>query len=325
MPAFTAAAPGKIILFGEHAVVYGRPAIAIPVQAVQARAVVQADVNAPRGSVRLISPLIDLDSPADALPPQHPLRRAVELTAQAVGASRIPACRIRIQSSIPVAGGMGSGAAVSIALMRALSAYLGKPLIADQVSALAFEVEKIHHGSPSGIDNTVIAFETAVVYTRGAPIQPLPLRLPLHLLIADSGIPSPTAQTVGEVRAGWQEHPEPYERLFDAIAAIVHQAVQILQQPAEPATAAPEGLLPYHTLGDLMNQNHALLCELGVSSAELDALTDAARSAGAFGAKLSGGGRGGNVIALAEPSAVEAIGRALQNAGAKRVIYTPVG
>ncbi|GAB4477455.1 MAG: mevalonate kinase [Anaerolineales bacterium] len=312
MPAFTAQAPAKIILFGEHAVVYGRPAIAVPVTALHARAIVRADPRAPHGQVRLISAAIQLDALLDELEPNHPLRRVVELTAQELGAAYIPACQITLQSTIPVASGLGSGAAISVAMIRALAAYLGKSLPDEAVSAIAYEVEKIHHGTPSGVDNTVITLRKAVFFVRGQSIEPLHIAQPLTLLIADSGIPSPTALAVADVRAAWQQNPTYYEALFDQIGEIVWRARSLIEQGKT------------ELLGELMNHNQSLLRELGVSSPELDDLIHVALSAGAFGAKLSGGGRGGNIIVLVNEANASSVAQALRAGGAHSVILTTV-
>ncbi len=321
MPAFTATAPAKIILFGEHAVVYGRPAIAVPIAALQARAIVRADVRASHGAVRLIAPAIGLDTQMDELAADHPLRRAVAITAETLHADYIPACQITIQSNIPVAAGMGSGAAVSVALIRALAAYLGHPLPAEKVSALAYEVEKIHHGNPSGVDNTVIALERAVYFVRGQLPRLISIELPFQLIIADSGIASPTAQVVSDVRAAWQKNRSDFEELFDRIANIVENARTLFEKSGKD-----EELTDYLTkLGGWMNENQILLAKLGVSCPELELLIERARFAGAYGAKLSGGGRGGNIIALVDEERQAAVIRALQEAGAQRVIATTIG
>ncbi len=312
MPAFTATAPAKIILFGEHAVVYGRPAIAVPVTSLQARAIVRPELRAPHGQVRLVAAAIGLDALMDELNPDHPLRRVVELTARELGAAYLPACQINIQSTIPVASGLGSGAAVSVAVIRALAAYLGKSLPDEVVSTLAYEVEKIYHGTPSGVDNTVIALRRAVYFLRGQAIQPLRVGRPFTLLIADSGIPSPTATTVSEVRAGWQQNPAFYEQRFDQIADIVQQA-RLLIENGQP-----------EQLGDLMNRNQILLQEVGVSSPELERLIATACQAGAAGAKLSGGGRGGNIIALVDEWSAATVSESLWKAGAQGIILTTV-
>jgi mevalonate kinase len=212
MPAITATAPGKIILFGEHAVVYGRPAIAVPLAQVQARAVVSANPRAAPGSVQFQAPEVNLDASLEALPPDHPLRRAVELVGGALGLERLPALTLRITSSIPVASGLGSGAAVSVAVIRALAAFLGQPLPPEQVSALAFEVEKLHHGTPSGIDNTVITYALPVYFVR--PAHRNAASAAPHPVVGDTGVPSPTAAAVGACRA-WQADRA---AVFDAVA-----------------------------------------------------------------------------------------------------------
>jgi mevalonate kinase len=312
MPAFTATAPGKVILFGEHAVVYGRPAIAAPVGEVQARAVVSAAPLRPSGDVLIQAPGIGLESRLANLPGDHPLAWAVNSVFAALGVARPPACTVRVTSTIPVAAGMGSGAAVSVAVLRALSAFLGLPLTDERVSALAYEVEKLHHGTPSGIDNTVITYALPVYFVRGQPIQTLRLPRPFTLVIGDTGIPSPTAIAVSDVRRAWQAAPATSEALFDQVGQIA--------QAARAAIEAGRG----DELGPLMDENQILLQQIGVSSPELERLVQAARDAGAPGAKLSGGGRGGNMIALATDASAPEIARALLSSGAVNTIITTI-
>ncbi len=312
MPAFTATAPGKVILFGEHAVVYGRPAIAAPVSQVRARAVVSAEPRHPAGQVHLQAPDIDLEADLDELPEGQPLGRAIREVYSALGVVHPPACTVRITSTIPVASGLGSGAAVTVALMRALSAFLGHPLPAERLSAMAYEVEKLHHGTPSGIDNTVITYGVPVYFVRGQPIQRLRLGEAFTLVIGDTGIPSPTALAVGEVRRLWQADPLAYEALFDAIGQIAQSARQAIEAGR------------WEELAALMDENQACLRQMGVSSPELERLVETAGAAGALGAKLSGAGRGGNMIALVEPEAAEAVAAALRSNGAARTIITTV-
>jgi len=312
MPAFTATAPGKIILFGEHAVVYGRPAIAAPVEQVRARAVVNAEPRQPAGHMRILAPDIHLDAALEELPDEHPLAKVVLEVMAELDVSHLPACTLRVTSNIPVASGLGSGAAVSVAVIRALAAFLGSSLPKERVSALVYEVEKIHHGTPSGIDNTVITYDMPVYFVRGQAMQTLRLAAPFTIVIGDTGVKSPTALAVGEVRRGWEADPQRYEGIFDAIAEISRQARMSIED------GTPE------ILGALMNDNHAFLQQIGVSSLELDRLVDAARRAGALGAKLSGGGRGGNMIALAEADTAQVVAQALLVGGAQRTIVTQV-
>jgi mevalonate kinase len=312
MPAFSAYAPGKSILFGEHAVVYGRPAIAAPITKMRTRAQIEANLRAPSGCVDIEAPAIALAGRLDELPPVHPIAFTVRLVQEAIGATRLPACKIRITSTIPVASGLGSGAAAAVALIRALAAFLGNPLPDDQVCAMAFEVERLHHGTPSGIDNTVITYALPVFYIQGKPIHLLHVGEAFTIVIGDTGISSPTADSVAHVRSLWQAEPQKFENYFDRIAEIVRAARQVIEQG------------PASRLGDLLNANHDLLQSLGVSSPELDRLVFAARQAGALGAKLSGGGRGGNMIALAAAGHARQVCEALLSAGAVRTWISEV-
>lgn len=312
MPAFTASAPGKIILFGEHAVVYGQPAIAVPVHQVRARVVVEPQPRGKSGAVRILARDIHLESWLDDLPPNQPLASAIQLVLAELKVERCPACTVRVSSTIPVASGLGSGAAVSVALLGAFSAFLGQPLPDERVCSLAYEVEKIHHGTPSGIDNTVITYAMPVYFVKGQPIQRFPVPEPFTIVIGDTGISSPTSIAVRDVRLAWQAEPQRYQDYFSTIGRIVEEARRCIENHTVEA------------LGALMCQNHALLQKIGVSCEALDRLVAAAQQAGAWGAKLSGGGRGGNMIALVSSGHAEALARALREAGAVRTIITQV-
>lgn len=312
MPAFSASAPGKIILFGEHAVVYGRPAIAAPVSQVKARAAVSAIPGGLPGQVRIVAKDIGLDCDASELGPAHPLAQAVLATAERLGVSRLPALRLQISSTIPIAAGLGSGAAVSAAIARALSAFLGHPLPDDAVSSIAYQVDQTLHGTPSGIDNTVVTYAQPIWFVRGQPFELLRVREDFTLVIGNTGVSGPTGVVVGDVRRRWQAAPEAYERLFDEIGAIAAEARAMIEQ------GSPAGL------GPLISRNQAILQALDVSSPELDRLIEAALRAGASGAKLCGAGRGGNMFALVDPDRAEAVSAALLEAGASHTIITTI-
>ena len=219
---------------------------------------------------------------------------------------------IEISSTIPVASGLGSGAAVSVALIRALSSHLGHPITNEQVNALAYEIEKIHHGTPSGIDNTVITYAKPVFFVKGQSIETFQVGKPFTIVIGNTGISAPTKEAVGDVRALWEADKARWEKVFDKIGEIVKKAKEKTESGK------------WEELGDLMNANHSLLQEMTVSSPELDRLINAARKAGALGAKLSGGGRGGNMIALVQPEIVESVSGSLKDAGAKNTIITTI-
>lgn len=313
MPNFTASAPGKIILFGEHAVVYGQPAIAVPVTQVSAKAIVTPKITWSPGNVRILAPDVGLETSLPDLPPEHPIGAAIQGVIDTLGVDHIPACTIKVTSTIPVASGLGSGAAVSVAIIRSLAGFLGHPLPDEQVSALAYKVEKIHHGTPSGIDNTVVTYARPVYFVKGQSLETFEVAEPFRIIIGDTGISTPTKESVRDVRHAWQADPQIYERLFAAAGSIAKTARQAIE------SGHPEWL------GPLMDENHELLKEMGVSSPELDRLVNVAKDAGALGAKLSGGGRGGNMIALTETDQTDAISLALQTAGAVRTITTEVG
>lgn len=304
-----ASAPGKIILFGEHAVVYNRPALAVPVNQVQVEVEVRASDSA---GIWIHAPVIDLHAELASLPSDHPIGSVILKLFQHLGVSPLPNLSLTIESTIPVASGLGSGAAVSVALIRALSSFLFLPLTNDQINDLVFEIEKLHHGTPSGIDNTVITYNMPVYFTRGRPIQTFKPGKPFTIVIGDTGIPAPTKESVADVRRLWLKDTNRCEEIFDEIAQISLIARRSIE------SGKPE------LLGELMDHNHALLQQLSVSSPELDRLVAAAKDAGALGAKLSGGGRGGNMIALVEQARAESAAQALISAGAKRTIITEV-
>lgn len=329
-----AVAPGKIILCGEHSVVYGRPALAVPVWDVTARATVSSlpvvdsysdssdsSVDAAGSGCVLIAHDIDETIRLESAPMDNPLAFAARAAFAELGIDPLPDWRVDLRSTIPIAGGLGSGAAVSAALVRALFDHAGVPVSDAKVSELVYGVEALHHGTPSGVDNTVIAYGAPVWFVKGADPLPFTPRLAFRLVIADSGIPGPTRETVGDVRRGWLSAPERYDAWFDEIGDIVRMARALIEAPPE------DDALP--KLGTLFNQNQQVLAKLGVSSAVLDGLIDAAMGAGAFGAKLSGGGRGGNVIALVDAAASAGadayVADAMMAAGAKRVISTRIG
>lgn len=306
-------APGKIILVGEHAVVYGRPAIAVPVTQVQAQVRVeegkqgQGIVIVAKDLGRVFSLSYQED---DAI--AGPLQATAANVLAYLSLSAEHDLTISVESSIPMARGLGSGAAVSTAMTRAIAEHFSTELAAGEISQLVYEAEKLHHGTPSGIDNTVIAYERPVYFVRGEKPETLQVGRPLSLIIADTGVESPTKAVVGAVRGAWQGARERYEALFDTVGDIV----------AEVRRAIERGELVQ--LGHLLDENHRLLQDMSVSSPRLDALVDAAKRHGALGAKLSGAGRGGNMIALVAARTCEPVKQALQAEGAQGVIETTV-
>lgn len=298
-------ASAKIILFGEHAVVYGEPAIAVPVSSLQAYAEIRESP-----SFQIIAR--DLNDKSIAFDGDDPLAQVVRLTFDSLNVP-IPDISIAVRSDIPIGSGLGSGAAIATAIIRALLKYFDIQLSRALINELVFEVEKIHHGTPSGIDNTVIVYEQSVYFVREKPIEMIKNRSPLQVIVADTGKVALTRDSVGDVRRLYEDEPDITKPLIQQIGNLVRDAKDAMQSG------------DLQKIGDLMLENHCLLQELTVSSPELDMLVDTAMLAGAMGAKLSGGGRGGNMIALVDENTSEQVQDALKQAGAMRVFETIVG
>jgi mevalonate kinase len=301
-------APGKVILFGEHAVVYGRPAIAVPVTEVQASACVEPG-EAGQGVV-VVAPDLGRRIVLREAAEDEPLARIVRVTLAKMKAERELDLTITVTSTVPVARGMGSGAAVSTAIVRALSRHFEFWLTSRAISDLVFQTEILYHGTPSGIDNTVISFEKPIYFVKDEGWEVFWVGKPLLLLIADTGTTSSTKEVVTDLRRRYQADPAQYAPTLDRIGEIVPAARTCIERGQD------------EELGRLMDENHALLQRLGVSCAELDRLVGVARSEGALGAKMSGAGWGGNMIALVNEAAQGRINMMLRLAGATRVIIT---
>ena len=135
----------------------------------------------------------------------------------------------------------------------------------EQVNALAYEIEKIHHGTPSGIDNTVITYNKPVFFIKGQPIETFKVGKPFTIIIGNTGISALTKEAVGDVRVLWAADKARWEKKFDEVGEIAKQAKERIENGE------------WELIGDLMNQNHALLQEMTVSSPELDRLVNGAR------------------------------------------------
>ncbi len=303
-------AAGKVILFGEHAVVYGRPAVAVPVTQVEAQA--QIADGAPGQGITIVAQDLARVYRLSEAAPDDALRAIVSGTLEHVGVGLEHDLTITVRSTIPIARGLGSGAAVSTAIVRALGRHFDRRMSSQAVSDLVYETEVLYHGTPSGIDNTVVAFQKPVYFVKGQEMEIFEVGRPFLLVIADTGVSSPTKVAVGDVRRAWEKAPQKYDRLFDQMGAI-----------AQAGRAAIErGEI--EEMGRLMDENQSLLRSIEVSSSQLEALIEAARQGGALGAKLSGAGRGGNMIALVTADTCDQVSAALRQAGAVKVIVTEV-
>jgi len=312
MPAIVVHTAGKSILFGEHAVVYGHPAIAVPIPDLKTTVTIFPLIREENETILYEAPDIGICENLSDLPKDNILVYAVALFKNALDIQKIPSFRLKIRSQIPLASGLGSSASVSVAVVRALSQFLGLKLPTSKINEFAFELEKLHHGNPSGIDNTVVSYEKALYFIRGLEPEFLQSPVPMHLLLINSGIPSLTAQVVAAVRQNREKNPDMVNALFKETGDLVSIA----------KTAFLDGNIV--ELGNLMVTNHHLLQQLNVSLPELDVLVDIALKNGAYGAKLCGAGRGGNVIALVKEENVHSLRQILESHGIQEIVHTVI-
>jgi mevalonate kinase len=287
----SASAPGKVILLGEHSVVFGLPAIAAAID-------------------RRLEVRVRFDGGISS--PDPKLLRAVEVAARDLELD--PArLRVEVASDIPPACGLGSSAALSLALVRALASLGGRAASDEEIRTRASRVEDVFHGTASGVDVAASASGGVVWFERSNPptIEPLRPARPVDLVVGLSGDPRSTAGPVSRLRERHARRPELYGRLFELAGHVVR--------------AGREALLAgdWESLGTLMDTAQGLLNAFGVSTPALEHMLAIARGAGALGAKLSGAGGGGVIIALA-PGIAERVTEALRSAGFQ-AFHTQIG
>jgi hydroxymethylglutaryl-CoA reductase len=294
----------KIILLGEHSVVYNRHAIAAPIPLS-----IRAEVK-PRddGPTELLIPRwgveLTLHEPTHA---DNSLHKSLELITRRLGVQG-RGMLVEVFPHVPRAVGLGASAALAVAVVRGIARAYGLEMHDEEVNDIAYECEKIAHGTPSGIDNTLATYGRPILFCKGASpraprIREIHAPEPIPVVIGLSGVRTLTAETVGRVRTAWQARPERYEAIFSQIDALALGGADALARGD-----AVE-------LGELMNINHGLLNALGVSCWEIEELVQIAREHGALGAKLTGGGGGGAMIAVAEKNKTQDIALAMRAAG----------
>ncbi|UJR83865.1 mevalonate kinase [Sandaracinus amylolyticus] len=297
-------AHGKVILLGEHSVVYGRPALAAGLpRGASARA-----MDAEGESSLHVTPWDVTVTPRD----ERSLGKAFGVLLEAACVER--PVRIEARVDLPGGSGLGSSAALGVAVLRAIDALRG--VERDDASALEVSLawERVFHGNPSGVDNAMSIAGGLAWYVRGRAIERVRARRAIPLVIGDSGEACSTKITVGEVARQHEKSPERMEKQFDAIAAIVRNG----------RLAAEQGDLK--ALGQLFDMNQSLLAGMLISTATLEEMIGVARAAGAYGAKLTGGGGGGCMIAVTEDRAgAEKVRAAIEEQCGKRAFVALVG
>jgi hydroxymethylglutaryl-CoA reductase len=348
---------GKVILIGEHSVVYGRHAIAAPL-----RAAIKARVEDADEGLTLIIPRWGVEQklhpeagrPGSFLGLMNLVLGELGLAGRAM--------RIHVQPDVPRAVGLGSSAALAVAIVRAVDKHFRIGLSDEQVCRLSYECEKIAHGTPSGVDNTVATYGRAILFRRTVPVvadgvgadapdagvaleaasggavhevvsgsaglanaadgpmdgptngspamRALAMPGPLPIVIGLTGSEALTAKTVAQVRERWRQRPALCEGIFDTIDSLALAAADAVEAQQ------------FDRLGELMNICQGQLNALQVSSPQIEDLVQVARRAGAVGAKLTGGGGGGAIVALC-PDGTERVAAAMRDAGYGALLEAP--
>jgi mevalonate kinase len=304
-------ASAKIILFGEHAVVYGQPAVAIPIQDVRTSAAVSIDASVSAPIIEAKDLKIETTLGAASYPEAIvPIIKVIELINEKIVKLPKTGWRLTIWSKIPIGRGLGSSAATSIAIIRALTKAMMKFISPKELVKYSFELEKIHHGTPSGIDNTVISLEKPILFRKDH--EPAAIQFSsMFFIVGDTGVSKKTADVVTQVAEARAKNPEQYDQIFNQMGTIARQG----------SLALKDG--DVKKIGKLMNENHTLLQRINVSSPELENLIDAAKVKGALGAKLCGAGKGGCMVAVAKDGTTAGIiASELMKAGAVRSFTT---
>jgi hydroxymethylglutaryl-CoA reductase len=294
-----AAGHGKAILLGEHAVVYGRHAIAAPIPLA-----IEASVEDADDGVSLIIPRWGVEQRLQVdVEQRQAFHKPSAVILEKLGLMGRP-MRIEVFPNVPRAMGLGGSAAVAVAIIRALNAHFNLALSDEEVNALAFESEKMAHGTPSGIDNTVATYGRFLMYRPGDPptVRTITIAKSIPVVIGMTGVESLTAKMVARVRKAWERNPQRYERIFDDIDSLTLQGLKAIES------------YDLEQLGELMNICQGLLNALQVSCWEVEELIQIAREHGALGAKLTGGGGGGSIIAVC-PEGADRVVQAMHDAG----------
>lgn len=310
-----ASAPAKVILFGEHFVVYGEPAIVLAIdRRAQAKAEIRDDkiLHLHSANLNLAANIKDgvfyveqgdlKEARLKFEPVRQVIAKILEIYGQPIGLD------VEISSSVPVAAGLGSSAAVVASVTAAVSELLSIKLSKQDIFKIAFDAEKVVHGTPSGVDPAISTFGGALCFQMDTGFKPLEVKAGIPLVIGETGVQRSTRLQVEKVRDLKKQFPQVVEPIMRSAREIVSRAIDALKNN------------DLATLGILMNINHALLYAVGVSDESLELLVNASRKAGALGAKLTGAGGGGCMVALAEDDKLEEVVEAIQKAGGRPFI-----
>lgn len=279
-------APGKVILFGEHAVVYGHPAIATAISSRSYSTVKESNNDNIILSVPLLFPnqVFKITEKSVILPELESIKSLILEICNKHQNEPLP--EIEIRSDVSPSAGLGSSAAVAVSLAASLLEYYGYDFKLENINKLALESEKITHGTPSGIDNTISTYGGGILYQKGE-ITPLESKLSSAVfVVVDSGQWRNTKILVENVRERKRTDPDSIQRIFNKIEEITWEAKIQLEKGN------------IRKIGYLMNENHEQLVELGVSIPHLQNIIEILDETNVLGRKITGAGGGGSIIAL---------------------------
>jgi mevalonate kinase len=301
---------GKVILFNEHFVVYGIPSIVSAIAQTT-----KATVEPFEGKGLHLEDL----RPATPRYKEEKIkqqRASVDRILNAIGidASRNP-IKITLKGELVAASGIGASAASCVAIARAVSDEFGLDLSDERINEIAYEGELAYHGTPSGVDNTAATYGGLIWFVRGKPniIERIEVRKPIEIVMGNTGKVADTVAVVNGVRERKEKYPEKYSKIFRDAEELSYNARRALEN------------FDLKKVGKLMDDNHKLLQTIEVSCKELDFLVELARNHGAFGAKLTGGGCGGDMVALTPGKDLqEKVAKAIEREGFE-ALRTKVG
>jgi len=302
---------GKVILFGEHFVVYGLPGIASAINDVTTATIEKS------GKYMLVDNRPAIDGYKDLKKGEMERSMKLILDFMKIDVSRKPV-KITLAGNLFCTSGIGASAAMATAVARAFSGHFGLGLNDEQVNRISYEGEKGSAGTPSGIDNTCATFGGLLWFEKnmqGGPntIKLIKIKRPVEIVLGNTGLSSETSTVVADVKKAKEKDPKKYDKIFSDYKNLVNEARKALEN------------YDIKKLGNLMDQNHELLRQMDLSCGEAEEIIAAAKKSGAFGAKITGTGRGGYVIALApEKSLQDKVAKAIKKAGFE-VMKTSIG
>ncbi len=292
---------GKVILFNEHFVVYGIPAIA---SAIGSKTIARVEKTQGTGWT------INDDRPETPGYKENKMEHQKDSIERILKAAGIDVAQTQVEiylgGELKAASGVGASAASCAAIARALSKQFDLDFSDEKINEIAYEGEKGYHGTPSGIDNTAATFGGLIWFVKGEPsiMQRLKLKEPVEIVMGNTGIVANTKAAVAGVKERKEKEPDRYEQIFNDAKELARTARTALDD------------YDLQAMGRNMNKNHELLQKIEVSSGELDFLVELARENGALGAKMTGGGLGGYMVALTPGMEVqEKVARAIEKEG----------